>query len=44
MYDQGSRTVILHLAVGDTLELKTTSCTGDIYGLTFCVFLAGWDY
>merc|ERR1712080_245629 len=44
IYDQGSRTVILHLAVGDTLELRTSDCTAGISRLTYCVFLAGWDY
>merc|ERR1711890_7619 len=29
IHDQGSRTVILHLAVGDTLDLRTSDCTAD---------------
>merc|ERR1712080_64304 len=44
MYDQGSRTVILHLAVGDNLALKTTTCSGVIQDLVFCVSLTGFDY
>jgi len=44
IYDQGSRTVILHLAVGDTLELRTETCDGLIYDLIYCVSLTGFDY
>jgi len=44
MDDQGSKTVILHLAVGDTVELKTGTCDGRIYHLTFCLSLTGFDY
>merc|ERR1712080_545872 len=42
--DQGSKTVILHLAVGDTLELATTTCDGIIYDLIYCISLTGYDY
>jgi len=41
---QGSRTVTLHLAVEDTLELRTDYCTGAILDLIYCVSLTGFDY
>merc|ERR1719350_1626003 len=41
---QGGRTLILHLAVGDTLSLGVTACSGAINQLTFCLSLTGFDY
>ena len=38
---------IIHLLVGDKLELRTWSgsyFTGELYYLTFCVSLTGFDY
>merc|ERR1712210_449651 len=44
--DQGSRTVILHLLAGDTLDLRTTDTNG--YGyvshLTLCLYMAPAPY
>merc|ERR1712210_170430 len=46
IYDQGSRTVILHLLAGDTLDLRTTDTNG--YGfvshLTLCLYMAPAPY
>merc|ERR1712080_126879 len=42
--DQGSRTVIMHLAVGDTLYLRTDRYDGHIFDLVYCVSLTGYDY
>jgi len=44
MREQASRTVIVHLAVGDTLELRADTCEGGIYHLTYCVSLTAHDY
>jgi len=41
-YDQGGRTLILYLGLGDTLELRTHTMTGALYGLTFCLTLSGY--
>ena len=38
---------IIHLLVGDKLELRTdprNTFTGELYRLTFCVSLTGFDY
>jgi len=44
-FDQGSRTVILHLNPEDTLEIRTDSnnfyC---LYEFVYCITLAGWEY
>merc|ERR1711936_218460 len=38
--EMASRTVVLHLERGDTLDLFCTSCTNGIYHTTFCVTLS----
>merc|ERR1712210_365635 len=38
--DQGSRTVILHLLAGDTLDLRTTINSGYVFHLTLCLYMA----
>merc|ERR1712210_155464 len=40
IYDQGSRTVILHLLAGDTLDLRTEHNDGYVYRLTLCLYMA----
>merc|ERR1719347_2048976 len=37
--DQGGRTMVLQLAVGDTLELYCKDCSANVYFITFCVSL-----
>lgn len=44
---QGSRDIILHLGMDDTLELRTESgsrFSSALKHLTLCVSLTGWDY
>jgi|ERR1712059_44034 len=46
-WDQGSRTVIVHMAVGDTMELRTNSgswYTGRFEQVTFCLSLTASDF
>jgi len=46
--EQGSRTVILHLLAGDTLDLRTTDnrlpLSGSVYYLTLCLYRAPAPY
>jgi len=47
MHEQGSRTVILHLDQGDTIELRTNSSShfhGVLYNVNLCISLTSWDY
>merc|ERR1711892_1621336 len=37
--DQGGRTLVLHLDMGDTLDLYSYDCSAAIYRTTFCVSL-----
>merc|ERR1719153_702057 len=37
VYEQGGRTMVLYLAMGDTLQLYSDSGTGEIYRTIFCV-------
>jgi len=41
--DQGGRTLVLHLARGETLELFCEHCSAVIYDVTFCVSLTTFD-
>ena len=43
MYEQGSRTVFLHLDRGDTLDLFGEETSSKFYLTTFCVSLAQFD-
>merc|ERR1711942_267297 len=43
VYDQGGRTLVLHLDVGDTLDLFCQDCSAFIDDLTFCVTLTRPD-
>jgi len=43
VYEQGGRTMVLHLDQGDTLELHCQDCTAEIYKTTFCVSLTTPD-
>merc|ERR1711892_966180 len=38
--DQGGRTLVLHLGMGDTLDLYCQYCSAEIYNITFCVSLS----
>merc|ERR1719184_131830 len=40
MADQGSRTVILHLMVGDTVDLRTKNNSDGFYATTLCLYMA----
>merc|ERR1712037_425819 len=40
VYEQGSRTVILHLLAGDTLDLRTNHIDNTVYALTLCLYMA----
>merc|ERR1712037_733688 len=42
--EQGSRTVILHLLAGDTLDLRTTYNDGYVSHLTLCLYMAPAPY
>jgi hypothetical protein len=46
IFDQGSRTVILHLLAGDTLDLRTTDTNGSGYvsHRTLCLYMAPAPY
>merc|ERR1712037_336959 len=44
IYDRGSRTVILHLLAGDTLDLRTEHNSGVVYDLTLCLYMAPAPY
>ena len=41
--DSGSKTLILHLERGETLDLYCDDCTSGIYFTTFCVSLSQFD-
>merc|ERR1711892_154200 len=41
--DQGGRTLVLHLDMGDTLDLYCADCSANIYWTTFCVSLSPFD-
>merc|ERR1712037_725755 len=41
--DQGGRTLVQHLALGDTLELYCDDCSAEIWYTTFCVSLSTPD-
>jgi hypothetical protein len=41
--DQGSRTIILHLKIGETLDLYCQDCSAGILYITFCVSLSQFD-
>ena len=41
--DQGGRTVLVHLDMGDTLDLYCENCSAEIMFLTFCVSLEQFD-
>merc|ERR1711892_472505 len=43
IHDQGGRTLVLHLDMGDTLDLYCYDCSADIYHTTFCVSLSTAD-
>merc|ERR1712133_284854 len=40
IFDQGSKTVILHLLSGDTLDLRTTENSYKVRAITFCLYMA----
>jgi len=40
VYDQGGRTLVLYLGLGDTLSLYCGDCSAGIFYTTFCVSLA----
>eukprot|EP00090_Calanus_glacialis_P025412 TRINITY_DN3970_c0_g1_i1.p1 TRINITY_DN3970_c0_g1~~TRINITY_DN3970_c0_g1_i1.p1 ORF type:complete len:239 (-),score=71.74 TRINITY_DN3970_c0_g1_i1:118-777(-) len=42
-WDQGGRTMILHLAKGDTLDLYCIDCSAGIGAITFCASLSTSD-
>jgi len=42
--DQGSRTVILHLLAGDTLDLRTINNSYKVYRTTLCLYMAPAPY
>merc|ERR1712037_76941 len=42
--DQGSRTVILHLLEGDTLDLRTQYNSDVVYRITLCLYMAPAPY
>jgi len=42
--DQGSRTVILHLLAGDTLDLRTTTNSWNVQMITLCLYMAPAPY
>ena len=42
-YEQGGRTLVLHLDRGDTLDLYCEDCSAGISGITFCVSLSQAD-
>eukprot|EP00091_Calanus_sinicus_P024193 TRINITY_DN8540_c0_g1_i4.p1 TRINITY_DN8540_c0_g1~~TRINITY_DN8540_c0_g1_i4.p1 ORF type:complete len:214 (-),score=62.78 TRINITY_DN8540_c0_g1_i4:71-712(-) len=42
-YDQGGRTLVLHLDSGDTVDLFCNECSAGIDDITFCVSLAQAD-
>jgi len=43
VYEQGGRTLVLHLDMGDTLDLYCDDCGAYIYYTTFCVSLSTFD-
>merc|ERR1711892_888855 len=43
VHDQGGRTLVLHLDMGDTLDLYCADCSARIYYTTFCVSLSTFD-
>merc|ERR1719312_1086735 len=44
LYEQGGRTIILHLDMGDTLALyKGPGSYSEVYSVTFCVSLSTYD-
>merc|ERR1719477_557592 len=43
VYEQGGRTIIVYLGVGDTLQLYRDAGSGDIFYTTFCVSLTTPD-
>merc|ERR1711892_847830 len=43
VHDQGGRTLVLHLDMGDTLDLYCYDCSARIYYTTFCVSLSTFD-
>merc|ERR1712010_280258 len=43
-FDPGSRTVILHLLVGDTLDLRTEQIGSMVYRITLCLYMAPAPY
>lgn len=43
VFDQGSRSVVLHLDRGDTLDLYCTDCSAEIDTIMFCVSLSQFD-
>ena len=42
-YDQGGRTLVIHLDRGDTLDLFCENCDAYISNISFCVFLSQFD-
>jgi len=42
--DQGSRTVILHLLAGDTLDLRTEDNSYGVNEITLCLYMAPAPY
>merc|ERR1712233_144007 len=42
--DQASKTVILHLLAGDTLDLRTENIGRSVYRITLCVYMAPAPY
>merc|ERR1719317_100679 len=43
VYDQGGRTLVLYLGLGDTVSLYCADCMAGIFYTTFCVSLATGD-
>ena len=43
VWDQGGRTLVLHLDRGDTLDLFCVDCSGGINHVTFCASLSSCD-
>ena len=41
--DQGGRTLLLHLAEGETVDLYCVDCSAWVYSITFCVSLSTYD-
>merc|ERR1711915_92820 len=43
VYEQGGRTLMLHLDSGDFIDLYCQNCDATIYDVTFCISLTSWE-